>query len=118
MIKKIPKPVCTECGSPLVKVNGMVCPNGHGRIHPRPVAEMVDTKEQLPKAEYAETRLVWCRYLSIYLIYGQPGEYRTVRRWLVGHGRDRHSERTPGEIVRARLDGRATQFVRIEEEGK
>jgi hypothetical protein len=73
---------------------------------------------ELPTANYLFTALVGSRYTSIYEINGLPGEYKCWRRWTVGVGKLRHMEETPGEIVKARLDGQVVKFVRIEEEGK
>ena len=74
--------------------------------------------EQLPTATYMRTALIWCRYTSIHTISGLPGEYKIWRRWTSGRGRFRHTEETPGDVVRARLDGNIVKFVRIEEEQK
>lgn len=71
---------------------------------------------ELPTANYLFTALVGSRYTSIFSITGLTGEYKYWRTWTSSVGGFQHTEETPGEIVRARLDGQAVKLVRIEEE--
>jgi len=90
----------------------MVCPNGHGKIHPVPY---VPPRLDLPVATFVKCELHKFHYKKMYTIAGLPGRFQ---RW-------NRESRTPGEVVRARLNrfarwtvvsgGKSVKFVRIEE---
>jgi len=110
-----PKLFCKVCGKQLVRVTGMVCVDGHGRIKPVPDSvPSSPSRLDLPIATFSNT-ILNLRYISAYTIEGLPGGYQRWRRWITGKGRFRRAEETPGEIVKARYRGDSMKFVRIEE---
>ena len=111
-----PKLFCKTCGKELVRVSGMVCVDGHGRIMPVPDPEPYEPPRlDLPTAMCIRTALVQFRYVAIHTISGLPGEFRRWRRWSVGRGRAERQVETFGEVVKARLCEESVKFVRIEE---
>jgi hypothetical protein len=108
--------ICEVCGATRVKLTGrsryIGCPNGHGRLHLAPPHESKPRgrpREGLPLAELTQMGcgIVPCEYTLADL----PGKYQRFRQWVwKGIGRT-----TPGEIVRARLNGATTRFVKIKE---
>ena len=113
------KSICDECGATRVKLTGsslfVGCPNGHGKLHlppePDPPKPRGRPKEELPEVmlrDYNNTPIK-------YTIVGLEGCYQRYRTWIGGPWLERRERETPGVIVRARLDGKPTKFVKIEE---
>ena len=107
------KSICDVCGIERVKVRGLVCPEGHGRIWPvpppeprgprgRPQTEMPTAYAELPVAGASKNAP-----LEYWLLAENgkqlPGLYRRVPRRAFS-----------GPTISARLNGRACKFTLIE----
>ena len=104
------KSICEVCGLERVKVTGMMCPEGHGRIHPPPTAYA-----ELPVAGAAVNAPIE------YWLLAEPGKqlpglYRRVPKgeWYRNSRGVRLRRTFDGPTISARLNGRACKFTLIE----
>jgi hypothetical protein len=113
------KSICEICGTERVKLTGsslfVGCPKGHGKLHlppePDPPKPRGRPKETLPVAILHDSSTSPMRYV----IAGLEGFCQRYRTWTGGPWLQKRQRETPGVIVRARLDGKPTKFVKIEE---
>jgi hypothetical protein len=117
------KSICDECGAERVKLTGasryVGCPNGHGRLYlpPDPDPPAPPRPRGRPRTVTLEARLVDpCVLPYRYSIVGLDGPFRKYAHWAVGPWNKQRQRETPGEIVRARLNGKSVKFVIIVED--
>ena len=98
--------VCEQCGVRRIRVSGLVCPEGHGRIH-------YPTPDQVKRGR-AKLKVPIARHVSNYgtrkeyMIEGLDGLFRRYARWWLCNGT---RVETPGTQIRARLDDKVVDKV-------
>jgi hypothetical protein len=102
--------ICEACGEKRVRVGGLVCPNGHGKIHPLamlPIRRRGRPKICLPLARLVGNGCKEKTNAAIFTIVNQGGHFRK-RHWSFWHNK----WNSPEMPTRARMENdRTAVFV-------
>lgn len=117
------KSICPVCGCERVKVTGLVCPNGHGKIVPLTKHDRMGRPKTVTKIAVLDgvSNVPLDHGLKLYKLLGDgarlPGLYRKKPRcrWEERDG-NRLRCRWRGVTVSARIGNRVELFVKVEDE--